>query len=515
MPFRESVCLSRSKALFKNSFLVIFIACLVTILNFVPCIWFTFLFVELRKDFNATAVRTGWLGSLMWTTSFALSPVSAVFEEHLGVKLVALLGTALSSVSLFVSSFVPDMIWLFITIGGLYGFSMCLLMHSSLRMFCYLFNESKNQRALSLLYAGPYLGALLGNGAIQSMFIEQGWRITLRYMSVVMSAAMPLVILFYRDRSHEQSAMSTPTPPSVNIKRNEVTKETTSSQEDASKCHKNPSFQAEDESQNESSFKRTSREDLPRNVPHIVNESGIHAKPTGTVEKEPQRLKTFIRSVDSWLIGLSITSTFAAISIYQLNIVSHYWNIGSLNANDIWLLMTVTNISDIVSRLAVAVTGGRFFCRPITFVIFIELLLALVSFLYSVMTSLYPLLVLSFMQGFCRSALVVMSFAAAVDLLSSDVADYVITLVMYGQGVGYLVGALPAGAIFDVTSSYKLAFYLVALLFVTSAGILIFLYIRSSRRRRNRKISVRKESRERQPRVSLVSYNSVTMVTRQ
>lgn len=141
-------------------------------------------------------------------------------------------------------------------------------------------------------------------------------------MSVFMSTAMPLVILFYRDRRNEQSPMSTPIPSSVHINRKEVTKEATSSQEDTSKCYKNQSFQAEDNSQNDSSLNRTSREDLPPYVPHIAKESDIYAKPTDFMEKDPQRLRSFIRSVDTWLIGLSLFLTSAAISIYQLNIVS-------------------------------------------------------------------------------------------------------------------------------------------------------------------------------------------------
>lgn len=65
------------------------------------------------------------------------------------------------------------------------------------------------------------------------------------------------------------------------------------------------------------------------------------------------------------------------------------------------------------------------------------------------------------------------------------------------------------GAIFDATGSYDLAFKIISLSFSMAAGILIFLAIRSSRRIREKRLSIEKESTEtKTPRVSLVSYST-------
>lgn len=47
--------------------------------------------------------------------------------------------------------------------------------------------------------------------------------------------------------------------------------------------------------------------------------------------------------------------------------------------------------------------------------------------------------------GFARSTTVVMSWNMVVNLIGSQYADYVVTLVMYLQGFSYLVGTLPPG----------------------------------------------------------------------
>ncbi|PIK37223.1 putative monocarboxylate transporter 12 [Apostichopus japonicus] len=225
--------------------------------------------------------------------------------------------------------------------------------------------------------------------------------------------------------------------------------------------------------------------------------------------KISERLKSFISRTDTWLVSLSYFFTFSALSIYQVNMVSHFESLESLTLDDVWLIMTVTNVSDVVTRIFVMVTGGNFLCRPVYVIIGTNIVLSLVSFSYSVLVSVWPLVTISLCLGFARSTTVVMSWNMVVNLIGSQYADYVVTLVMYLQGFSYLVGTLPPGAIFDATGSYDLAFKIISLSFFMAAAILIFLAIRSSRRIREKRLSIEKESTEtKTPRVSLVSYST-------
>ncbi|XP_071827117.1 uncharacterized protein [Apostichopus japonicus] len=542
-----------------------FVVCMVC---FTPSVWFAFLFVELQKDLNATAVQTGWLGSLMLSSSLALSPFSAVLGVHLGVKGVAVLGSFLCSVSFYASSNAPNMEVLFLTFGVAYGLASCILLHCSIRMFYNLFGEKNGLRALSLISLGPYVGAVAGNGTIQRLFAVCGWRLTLRFMAAAMAGVAPLAFCFYRGSSsaknnsvsifqatedsndaeqtqtgnisvirfhsnqsfepdEEQKVSDEPDCKVTTVNENDQTEES------VIRFHRNQSFEPDEEqkvsdepdckvttvnenNQTEESVIRFHRNqsfepdeeqkvsDEPECKVTTVNENN---QTEGRTPRMSEDIKRFLKQIDPWLLAMGYFFIFAALSLYQVNFVSFLQDIEGMSDNQLWLVLTVLNVADILARSSFVIFGGTFCGQTPYVTIFTVLLMVALSSLFVFVTSLGPLLVMAFAVGWCRSNIVVLSFSMSVDLLGSEYADLIVTLVMYCQGVGYLLGSPTIGFIYDATGSYDMAFALVSIYYLLAAGILISLAIRSSRRVKTRRLKTRFILAEKQPRVSLVSFN--------
>ncbi|XP_071827101.1 uncharacterized protein [Apostichopus japonicus] len=421
------------------------------------------------------------------------SPIPAVLEEHLGVRIVAFIGTVTTPIAFYLSSLVNSIPSLYLTFGIMYGLSSCFVLHSTLRMFYSIYNERNGQRAVTLILIGEFAAAAAGNGTIQSLLVRKGWRITMQYIAAMTAAVIPLPLIFYQN-----GRKSLPQFPTAGTKPPNSLSNASFNQEVPPESYSNPSFES-----------TTEDETVENNggPPGVENcSSSGDAMKQGKIS---ERLKSFISRTDTWLVSLSYFFTFSALSIYQVNMVSHFESLESLTLDDVWLIMTVTNVSDVVTRIFVMVTGGNFLYRPVYVIIGTNIVLSLVSFSYSVLVSVWPLVTISLCLGFARSTTVVMSWNMVVNLIGSQYADYVVTLVMYLQGFSYLVGTLPPGAIFDATGSYDLAFKIISLSFFMAAAILIFLAIRSSRRIREKRLSIEKESTEtKTPRVSLVSYST-------
>ncbi|PIK41210.1 hypothetical protein BSL78_21917 [Apostichopus japonicus] len=553
-----------------------FVVCMVC---FTPSVWFAFLFVELQKDLNATAVQTGWLGSLMLSSSLALSPFSAVLGVHLGVKGVAVLGSFLCSVSFYASSYAPNMEVLLLTFGVAYGLASCILLHCSIRMFYNLFGEKNGLRALSLISLGPYVGAVAGNGTIQKLFAVCGWRLTLRFMAAAMAGVAPLAFCFYRGSSsaknnsvsifqetedskdaeqtqtgnisvirfhsnqsfepdEEQKVSDEPDCKVTTVNENDQTEES------VIRFHRNQSFEPDgpDEEQkvsdepdckvttgneNNQTEERVIRfhrnqsfepdeeqkvSDEPECKVTTVNENNQTEGRTPRMSEDIKRfLNRLIRGFWRWATSsfsqlFPFTKLTSRNNFFDLQ-VSFLQDIEGMSDNQLWLVLTVLNVADILARSSFVIFGGTFCGQTPYVTIFTVLLMVALSSLFVFVTSLGPLLVMAFAVGWCRSNIVVLSFSMSVDLLGSEYADLIVTLVMYCQGVGYLLGSPTIGFIYDATGSYDMAFVLVSIYYLLAAGILISLAIRSSRRVKTRRLKARFILAEKQPRVSLISFN--------
>ncbi|PIK48809.1 hypothetical protein BSL78_14305 [Apostichopus japonicus] len=88
--------------------------------------------------------------------------------------------------------------------------------------------------------------------------------------------------------------------------------------------------------------------------------------------------------------------------------------------------------------------------------------------------------------GIGRALYNILPFKATVDLLDVANPEQGITLGMFALGVGFAVGTVPAGAIYDISGSYSVAFIINSVFFSIGGGFLMILKSCKPRWRRRR-----------------------------
>ncbi|XP_078001203.1 monocarboxylate transporter 2-like [Glandiceps talaboti] len=132
-------------------------------------------FVEFRNYFQEDAKTISIIGGLLFSMVFFLSPISAAAAAKFGSRPAVLFGGIVSGFSLFLSSFAPNVKFLYVTMGIMTGFGFSLGFIPSLgiinRYFCKKIALA-NSIALSGVALGTIVFPLLSNYLIE----VYGWR---------------------------------------------------------------------------------------------------------------------------------------------------------------------------------------------------------------------------------------------------------------------------------------------------------------------------------------------------
>ncbi|VDP99294.1 unnamed protein product [Trichobilharzia regenti] len=118
------------------------------------------LMVEWTDHFGASKTKVSLISSLMLGCYQMIGPIAAALTNKFGCRPVALFGSCLASVSIFVSAFMPNVEMLTVTFGITAGSAFGLVYLPSLIAVSFYFNK-KREIANGIAVTGTPLGAVI------------------------------------------------------------------------------------------------------------------------------------------------------------------------------------------------------------------------------------------------------------------------------------------------------------------------------------------------------------------
>ncbi|CAH8461702.1 unnamed protein product [Heterobilharzia americana] len=153
------------------------------------------LMVEWTDHFGASKTKVSLISSLMLGCYQIIGPISAAVTNKFGCRPVALFGCCLGSISIFISSLMPSVEALIITLGIFTGISFGLIYLPALIAVSFYFNK-KREIASGIAVTGTPLGAVVFGPLSGFLIRRYGWSNTLILFSAFMLHGVCLSCLY-------------------------------------------------------------------------------------------------------------------------------------------------------------------------------------------------------------------------------------------------------------------------------------------------------------------------------
>ncbi|XP_078000955.1 monocarboxylate transporter 2-like [Glandiceps talaboti] len=429
---------------------------LVTFCTFVLCIPFTgipssfgVIFVKLQEEYDISDFETGWIGSVAFGMFFFASPISTGLFKRFGHRKVVFSGVIMSCIGLLSSSFVPNPTFLFITYSVVYGVGSNFFDNASLNLISDYFPNKNSARATCFATLGWSVGSLILNPTVEVLCENLGWRNTFRILSGMLFVLGILCTATFR-----------PAPESWN--RNWKHLEATKEEKEA--------LQRQKEAAN------------------------IEQKHTFR-----QYIKSFSKTFKApgillWLMG----NVFLNLSLIFpfINMIKFMTTIGIPEFRGT-LVLTAMGITDLIGRTSAGLFGDRLPFHIVYVYALSSAVMALGIFSLLFMSSFTGMIVFGTGFGFFVGIVNAMLFKACMDLFGGKLLAEAWTLTMVAAGIGIMVGPSIAGAAFDQTESFTIAFYIGGSLCVVAAIAFVVIPILQRRKDWNPKaLSIHSSSTE-------------------
>ena len=124
---------------------------------------------------------SAWIGSISVNLLFLFSPVTSSLAERYGVRLVTIAGGLVMSVGLFLSSYAPSLVFLYISYGVLLGIGTSLCGTMALIVTADYFDKHLSL-ATGIVASGSSFGTLVFAPTLQVLVGKFGWQTTFRIM---------------------------------------------------------------------------------------------------------------------------------------------------------------------------------------------------------------------------------------------------------------------------------------------------------------------------------------------
>ncbi|XP_068714138.1 monocarboxylate transporter 10-like isoform X1 [Montipora capricornis] len=144
---------------------------------------FGVLLVVLLDHFNARKASTAWIGSISINLLFLFSPVTSSLAGRYGVRVVTIAGGLVMSIGLFLSSYAPSLLFLYISYGLLLGIGTSLCATMVLIVSADYFDKHLSL-ATGIVASGSSFGTLVLAPTLQVLVENFGWRTTFRIMGL-------------------------------------------------------------------------------------------------------------------------------------------------------------------------------------------------------------------------------------------------------------------------------------------------------------------------------------------
>ncbi|PIK49436.1 putative monocarboxylate transporter 12 [Apostichopus japonicus] len=379
------------------------------------------LFVDIETELGTTAVQTGWIASMTWGMCFFGSPISERLEKYISYRPLTVIGSSLTALTIFLSSFMDSFLGLLVLYGIGYGTASNFVIHS---VMCVIFEHLPHRHrilASGIAFSGSSLATIGLVVAYEKLLPVIGWRIVLRLTSLFTAlVAVPASFLISEPPHRRRTSI--------------LNKLRSDKKTPPNNTKSNSSHATVDKHQNEDS--QTHEADY-----------GLKTETWTTLLKAPV----------TWLFFFAIFLPTMTWSVYWINIVSYF---DSIHVTEACLnnLLTVQPIFELIGKIGIGIIAES--VPHCTLLICHNLLFFVTTLLITFVPVYKVLLLCSILIGTGRGIYNVLPYSVSTQILPDHVNDKAITLTMIAYGFGFTFGTLPAGAIYDVTGSYTYAFVL-------------------------------------------------------
>lgn len=165
---------------------------------------FGILFSELLVEFNESKQATAWVGSITYGLMFMSGPIATSLCERIGCRPVAILGGIIGAVGTLLASFSNNIYKMYVTQGFLFGVGASLCYFPSVIILPQYFCKRLSM-ANGLVSCGSGVGTMAMGPIINELISSYGWRMCVRFSSVLM-IAVSFISILYRPRIQPMDA---------------------------------------------------------------------------------------------------------------------------------------------------------------------------------------------------------------------------------------------------------------------------------------------------------------------
>jgi MFS family permease len=383
-------------------------------------VWYTFgvFFKPLITDFGwSRGVTSGVFSTFMISHGAFAIPVGWLTDRFGPTKLMVFCGVTIG-LGLILSSRIIEIWQFYVTFGLLVGMGVGGVFPITTGTTARWFRKYRGL-ALGIVAAGTGLGTLIIVPLVERSIAEYGWSTTYLYFGIIVSSIMVICALFLRG-SPEQTGIAS--------KREE---------EQSDACYQT----------------------------HVDND--IHA-----IRKDSISLKTAYNTKPLWLIFFTYLTFSLCLQMIMVHLVNYATDVG-ISSLVAATLVSVVGIGGIIGRLTMGIASDR--VGSISAMIFccITLTASLIWLVFAGQIWMFYLFALIF--GFAYGGEVPQMPLLIGRYYGLKSVSALIGVILVGTAIGGAVGSWLGGQIFDLTSSYRIAFTLAAIVSFVSVIMMLLL----------------------------------------
>ncbi|XP_034186520.1 monocarboxylate transporter 5-like isoform X1 [Osmia lignaria lignaria] len=481
---------------------------------------FGIFYLEFLYYFEEGKGTTAWIASILVGVTLCSGPISSLFVNKYGCRVVTIVGSILASVSLFASMWAQNVVTLYFTIGigtGL-GFGLIYL-PAIVSVTCYF--EKYRSLATGIAVCGSGLGTLIFAPCLKYLISEYGWRGAIMICSGIVLNCIVLGALFRPLETNKRKKKSSPEKCSKNFlrKQSEEYLETLPKVENNIKLY-SISFKKEN---NTVDVKSQSQPVLiSKDVIHQDNLENIHKEHLNFTQRySGEMLQVYesstsfpskaehIKSKNSKVHSKKQTNTLQEIldisllknPVFILFIFSNFCtSIGfyvpyvyvlpqaeeqGIDKNDASYLLAVIGIANTVGRIILGYVSDKPWVNRLLIYNLCLTICGVSTMLSTLCTSFISFTFYSSIFGFTSGAYVGLTSVILVDLLGLNYLTNAFGQLLLFQGFASFLGPPIAGWLYDALQSYNPGFFTAGGMITVSGLILFFIPFIQQKSERN------------------------------
>jgi MFS family permease len=179
-----------------------------------------------------------------------------------------------------------------------------------------------------------------------------------------------------------------------------------------------------------------------------------------------------LHSKQFWMVSVTYFLVFYCANSVMTHIVPHASDIG-LSTVASASIMSVIGASSIAGRLTMGTTGDRIGNRRALLVCFLVYITSLTWLQFAAVT--WQLYVFALIYGFAHGGFFSLTSPLVAELFGTKSHGAIFGITLFFGSIGGAIGPVVTGLIFDLTDSYKIAFFILIGVCLTGFALAIFL----------------------------------------